>query len=292
MSKSLPAVTHALSVDLEDWFHVSNLARVIPRSQWDTMPSRLEMGTRRLLTLFDDHAVRCTFFALGWVVERFPSLVAEIQAGGHQIESHGYDHRLVFDLGPEAFRQDLRRSLDAIEGATGERPSGFRAPSFSIDHRCPWAFDILASEGIKYDCSIYPVYHPRYGCPMFSRFPCRIHTSSGSLIREFPLTTLRLPGWNLGVAGGAYLRILPLPVVKNAFRRVARQGHPGILYVHPWEVDPDPPRVAVGHWGGWTHYANIGNTARKLRALLTAFDWAPVGEVLAGVAAGVKVSQP
>ncbi len=274
------AATHALSVDLEDWFHASNLARAVPRDRWQEMPSRIEIGTRRLLSLFAEHGARGTFFALGWVVERFPELIAEILAAGHHVESHGYDHRLVFNLGREELRQDLRLSLDVIERATGRRPTGFRAPSFSIDPRCPWAFDVLAEEGVEYDSSVYPVHHPRYGWPGFSRHPCLAPTMGGGRIKEFPLSTLRLPGWDLGVAGGAYLRLLPLALVKYAFGRAAGRGWPGILYIHPWEVDPDPPRVFVGNWGGLTHYANLAATERKLAALLSAFDWAPVAEVL------------
>ncbi len=275
-----PVCAHALSVDLEDWFHASNMASAVPRQRWEEVPSRLEIGTRRLPSLFTESGARGTFFALGWVVERFPALIAEILAAGHHVESHGYDHRLVFTLTPEELRLDLRRSLDAIEEATGRRPSGFRAPSFSIDARCPWAFDVLAEEGVEYDSSVYPVHHPRYGWPRFPRHPCLARTAGGSRIREFPLTTLRLPGLNLGVAGGAYLRLLPLKLLLHAFGRRAARDRPGILYVHPWEVDPEPPRIFVGHWGGLTHYANLGSTERKLKSLLDAFEWRPVAEVL------------
>ena len=285
-----PATVHALSVDLEDWFHASNLARAIPRGHWDEVPSRIEIGTRRLLKLFADAGARGTFFALGWLVERFPSLVGEILDAGHRIESHGYEHRLVFDLDPDSFRMDLRRSQDIIEEVTGGRPTGFRAPSFSIDGRCSWAFDILVEEGIEYDSSIFPVHHPRYGAPRFPRFPCRVRASGGALLREFPLSTLRLPGWNLGVAGGAYLRILPISLILWGFRRGAARRQPGILYVHPWEVDPDPPRVATGHWGGLTHYANLGGTERKLKILLDELDWAPVSEVLDALPADSEIA--
>ncbi|MEM7587729.1 MAG: XrtA system polysaccharide deacetylase [Acidobacteriota bacterium] len=274
------AVTHALSVDLEDWFHASNMARAVPRHRWETVPSRLEIGTQRLLTLFAKHQVRATFFALGWIAERFPELIARIVDAGHHVESHGYDHRLVFTLTPDELRRDVRRSLDAIERATGRRPTGFRAASFSIDPRCPWAFDVLAEEGIAYDSSVFPVYHPRYGWPRFSRHPCWAPVTNGRRIKEFPLTTLAVPGCNLGVAGGAYLRLLPLALLQYAFRRSAARGRPGILYVHPWELDPDPPRVRIGHWGGWTHYANLSSSERKLDTLLGAFAWAPVAEVL------------
>lgn len=278
MSRS--AVPNALTVDVEDWFQVSNFESIITRDEWDGLPSRVENNTRRLLDLFDEHGARATCFVLGWVAERFPDLVAEIQRRGHDVETHSHRHRLVYELTPESFAEDLRESLDVLEGVTGRRPRGFRAPSFSIDHRSLWALDVLAESGVTYDSSIYPVTHPRYGVPDFSRTPCRIRTPGGSELREFPMTTLRLMGRNLGASGGAYLRILPLGVLRRAFRAMNDAGNPAVLYIHPWEIDPDQPRMRTGKWGSLTHYANLDGTFGRLRRLLREFPFAPMAEVL------------
>jgi polysaccharide deacetylase family protein (PEP-CTERM system associated) len=273
-------VKNALTVDVEDWFQVSNFDGVVRRDEWDTYPSRVEANTRRLLDLFTRHGVRGTFFVLGWVAERFPDLVAEIRRLGHDVESHSHGHELAYRLGARRFGEDLRRSLDALEKATGVRPRGFRAPSFSIDRRSLWAFDVLAEHGIEYDSSVFPVRHPRYGMPAFPRVPRRIRTASGRTIREFPLTTLRVLGRNLGASGGAYLRILPIEVMVRAFRQMNAAGQPAVLYVHPWELDPGQPRLGVRGWGRITHYANLAATERRLERLLRAFAFAPMADVL------------
>jgi polysaccharide deacetylase family protein (PEP-CTERM system associated) len=269
-----------LTVDVEDWFQVSNFDHVVRREDWDHYPSRVEANTRRLLDLFDRREVRGTFFVLGWVAERFPELVREIRRRGHDVESHSHVHELAYRLGAERFGDDLRRSLDAVERATGVRPRGFRAPSFSIDHRSLWAFDVLAECGVEYDSSVFPVRHPRYGIPSFSRVPRRIRTRAGREIREFPLTTLRILGRNVGASGGAYLRILPLGVLFRAFREMNEAGHPAVLYVHPWEIDPGQPRLHARGLGRLTHYANLASTEGRLERLLQAFDFAPMAEVL------------
>jgi polysaccharide deacetylase family protein (PEP-CTERM system associated) len=271
---------NALTVDVEDWFQVSSFNRVVRREEWDRYPSRVEASTRRLLDLFDRHAARGTFFVLGWVAERFPGLVREIRDRGHDVESHSHWHRLVHDLGARRFAEDLRRSLDAVEQAAGVRPRGFRAPSFSIDRRSLWAFDVLAEHGIEYDSSVFPVRHPRYGMPSFPRVPRRVRARSGGEVREFPLTTLRVLGGNLGASGGAYLRILPPLALHRAFRSMNRSGHPAVLYVHPWEVDPAQPRLRVSGWGGIAHYANLSATLGRVERMLRSFEFAPMAEVL------------
>lgn len=273
-------IPNALTVDVEDWFQVSNFDGVVDRNEWDTYPSRVEDNTRRLLGLFEEHGARATFFVLGWVAERFPDLVAEIHRRGHDVASHGFGHELVYRLGPERFAEDLGRSVAAIQAATGVRPTGYRAPSFSIDRRSLWAFDVLAREGIEYDSSVYPVRHPRYGMPSFSRVPLRVRTRAGAEILEFPLTTLRVLGRNLGASGGAYLRILPLPVMFAAFRAMNRAGQPAVLYLHPWEIDPRQPRLRPGGWGGLTHYANLRGTEGRLRRLLSELPFVPMAESL------------
>lgn len=273
-------ITNALTVDVEDWFQVSNFDRIVARGEWDGMPSRVVDNTRRLMDLFDETGARGTFFVLGWVAERFPGLVREIAGRGHEVASHGFGHELVYAIGPEGFEADLRRSLDVLTTCAGTRPLGYRAPSFSIDHRSLWAFDVLARLGFAYDSSVYPVRHPRYGVPDFPRFPRRVTASDGTELREFPLTTLRVLGRNLGAAGGGYLRIFPPAVMETAFRRANRAGQPAVLYIHPWEIDPDQPRLPVRGLGRLTHYTNLDRTADRLRRLLGQFRFGTMADVL------------
>jgi polysaccharide deacetylase family protein (PEP-CTERM system associated) len=273
-------VKNALTIDVEDWFQVSNFDGLVARSDWDRYPSRVVPNTRRLLETFAERDVRGTFFVLGWVAERFPGLVREILDAGHEVASHGWGHELVHRLGPERFAADLDRSVAAIGAAAGVRPRGYRAPSFSIDRRAPWALDVLVDRGFAYDSSIFPVRHPRYGVPSFERVPRRVRTSGGKEILEFPLTTLRVLGRNIGAAGGGWLRLLPLAVLTTAFRRMNDAGQPAVLYLHPWEIDPDQPRVPVRGLGRLTHYTNLAGTLERLRALLTRFPFARMDEVL------------
>jgi len=215
------------------------------------------------------------------VAERQPELVEEIARRGHEVASHGHGHRLVYEIGPDAFAADLRRSAEILAGITGRRPRGYRAPSFSIDHRSMWAFDILAREEFVYDSSVFPATHPRYGVPSFPRFPRRLRTEGGTEIHEFPLTTLRVLGRNVGAAGGGYLRLLPPALLEEAFRRANRAGQPAVLYTHPWEIDPGQPRLPLRGLGRIAHYTNLARTADRLRRLLERFEFAPMGDVLA-----------
>jgi polysaccharide deacetylase family protein (PEP-CTERM system associated) len=271
---------NVLSVDVEDWFQVSNFDGVVPRDSWDSQPSRVERNTRRLLDLFDAAGARGTFFVLGWIAERYPDLVREIRARGHDLASHGYGHELVYHLNPQSFAADLLRASSAIESAGGATPKGYRAPSFSIDRRSFWAFDVLAQQGYAYDSSVFPVHHPRYGVPQFPRTPIRVRTSEGRVLAEFPLTTARVLGRNVGAAGGGYLRILPLAVLEHAFGAMNESGEPACLYVHPWEIDPEQPRVRVKGLGRFTHYTNLDRTEGRLKRLLRRFEFAPMEECL------------
>lgn len=282
---------HALSVDLEEYFHVSNFEGRIARSRWDSLPSRLQEPTARLLDLFDACDAKATFFALGWVAERQPRLLREIAARGHEIACHGHVHELVYEIGPEAFRADLRRARAAIEDAVGATPLGYRAPSYSITRRSLWALSILADEGFLYDSSIFPVRHPRYGIPGFPPGLCRIDVGGGAAILELPPTTASLGGVQLPFAGGAYLRLLPMAVFRWGFRRAARATPPAVLVVHPWELDVDQPRLRVPWTVGVRHYHNLDRTEERLAALLRGMPFDAVVRVIgrAAAAGGIPV---
>jgi len=272
---------NALSVDLEEYFQVSNFDDVIPRGRWPSLPSRVGDATHRLLDLFDRTSSRATFFVLGWVAERHPALVREIADRGHEIACHGYGHELVYEIGPDRFREDLTRGCRVIEDAAGAPVRGYRAPSYSITPRSLWALEILAEAGFEYDSSIFPIRHHRYGIPGFRRSPVVLRLSGGGRIREFPLTTLRVPGANLPLAGGAYLRFLPGPLFRLGFAHLVAAGEPTVLYLHPWEIDPDQPRQAVGRKTRINHYYNLGRMESKLRRLLEAHPFGTLADVLA-----------
>lgn len=259
---------------------MSNLERVIDRARWDTLPSRVGESTRRLLDLFDRTASRATFFVLGWVAERHGKLIREIAERGHEVACHGYSHELVYDLGPRRFREDLRRARAAVQEATGLVVEGYRAPSYSITRASLWALPILAEEGFGFDSSIFPIRHPRYGIPDFVRHPVALDLG-GARLREFPLTTLRLGPVNLPLAGGAYLRFVPGALFRLGFERLVRAGRPTVLYVHPWEIDPDQPPQPLGLRLRINHYYNLHRVEQRLQRLLAAHRFAPLGEVLA-----------
>lgn len=277
-SLQVGAVVNALTIDVEEHFQVHAFETLIDRSTWDRYPSRVVANTRRILRLLAAYDVRATFFVLGWVAERHPELVAEIAAGGHEIATHGYWHEIVYRQTPQEFGVDLRRSLDAIQrGLTGGHPTGYRAPAFSITRQSLWALDVLRDHGIQYDSSIFPlVAHDRYGMREALRFANR--TPAG--IWEFPISTIRLGRQNWPVAGGGYLRLLPLWVSRYAIRLLNAQGHPAVVYAHPWELDPEQPRVTgASPRSRLRHYTNLDKTEIRLRALLEAFAFAPIREV-------------
>ncbi len=259
---------NVFSIDVEDYFHVEAFSDVVSRDRWDQYPSRVEENTRRLLDLLGEFQVTATFFVLGWVAERSPALVRDIAAAGHEVASHSYWHRLIYDLSPEEFRKDTLRAKDAVEQATGRPVFGYRAPSFSIDRRCLWALSILAECGFRYDASIFPIHHDIYGMPDAPFAPFRVGTPAGEIL-EFPATTFRILGhrrWPVG--GGGYLRILPFWYTRLGLKRAAGEGLPLIVYVHPWEADPDQPRLGGRLRSRLRHYTNLDKTCVRLRALL------------------------
>lgn len=286
-----PAPLNALTIDLEDYFQVSNFDRVIDRADWDAQPRRVCESARRLLDAFDAHQTRATFFVLGWVAEREPALIREIAARGHEIACHGYGHELVYEIGRERFDHDLHRARAAIEDACGQAVHGYRAPSYSITERSLWALDVLAEQGFSYDSSIFPIRHHRYGIPEFPRQPRRLVLPSGAGIDEFPMTTLPVGSTNLPLAGGAYLRFLPAPVFRWGVRRLVGRGEPTVLYLHPWEIDPGQPRQDVGLAVRVNHYWNLRRTLPRLRGLLSEHAFAPMAEVLAGLRAADRLPE-
>jgi polysaccharide deacetylase family protein (PEP-CTERM system associated) len=262
------AGTNVFSVDVEDYFHVEAFADVVDRSRWDSYDCRVEANTRRLLDLLDERRTSGTFFFLGWVAERYPGLVREVVARGHEPACHSYWHRLIYGLTPAEFREDTRRAKDVIEQAGGIPVHGYRAPSYSITPRSLWAPEILVEEGFRYDSSIFPIRHDIYGMPRAPRSPFRIATPSGPLV-EYPLTTFRLFGeQNLPVAGGGYLRILPFWYTRLGIGRARRQGVHVIAYVHPWEIDAVQPRIAARLRSRLRHYTNLAGTYGRLGELL------------------------
>ena len=274
MSKA--GVLNAMTVDVEDYFHVSVFDGIVPRTEWDAMESRVCANTERLLDIFDEYSVRSTFFVLGWVGEKYPALVTKIAARGHEVASHGYAHRLVYDQTPAAFRDDVRRAKALLEEASGRPVVGYRAPSYSITPRSLWALDVLIEEGYQYDSSIFPIRHDRYGIPVSDRQPYRIDRNGGSLI-EVPGSTTRLGPMNLPVAGGGYFRILPYKWTHWGIRRVNEQERrPAVFYLHPWEIDPDQPRLHAGRLGRFRHYRNLDSTEQRLRQLLSDFRFQPM----------------
>jgi polysaccharide deacetylase family protein (PEP-CTERM system associated) len=256
-----------VSVDVEDYFHAEALSKAAPRSEWDQFPSRVEANTHRLLELFAEQDVHATFFAVGWVAERFPSLIREIAAEGHELACHSYWHRLVYRLKPEEFREDTYRAKSVIEQIAAQAIQGYRAPTYSILDASLWALEILAELGFTYDSSIYPIHHDRYGMPSAPRAPFRIRTASGPLT-EYPLTTFRMAGHSFPVGGGGYLRLLPCWYTAMGIKKAHRDGLPIITYIHPWEIDPEQPRLPVELLTKLRHYVNLSKTYDRLARML------------------------
>jgi len=274
-------VVNAMSIDVEDYFHVSVFDGLVPRNKWDGMESRVHRNTMRLLEIFAEYQVRSTFFVLGWVGERHRDLVAAIAAQGHEIASHGYAHRLIYDQTPTAFRDDVRKAKQILEDASGRPVVGYRAPSYSITPRSLWALDVLADEGYQYDSSIFPIRHDRYGIPVSARQPYRIRRGGHSLV-EVPGSTTRLGPLNLPVAGGGYFRLLPYWWTRWGIARVNRiEKRPAIFYLHPWEIDPGQPRLQAGRLSRFRHYRNLDQTEARLRQLLTDFKFDAIDTVVA-----------
>jgi polysaccharide deacetylase family protein (PEP-CTERM system associated) len=272
---------NALTIDVEDYYHVTAFEGSIPRSKWAEYESRVEANTRRILDLLERHGIRATFFVLGWVGEHHPHLVREIHARGHEIAAHSYWHHLVYRLTPEEFREDVVRVRDVLADLTGEPVLAYRAPSFSITRQSLWAMEILAAEGFRFDSSIFPVRHDRYGIPGADPAIHRFETPAGPLW-EFPASVVRIAGLNVPVAGGGYFRLYPLRWSLHCLAKInEKYRRPFVFYVHPWELDPDQPRLGVGsRLSRFRHYVNLASTEKKLDNLLGKFTFGSLSDAI------------
>ncbi len=268
-----PRITNGLSVDVEDWFQVGAFETVIQRKDWDGIATRVENNVAQILDLFAEAEVKATFFTLGWVAQRHPKLIRRIAEAGHEIASHGYDHARVFTFDRTRFAQDIKLAKQILEDASGEKIIGYRAPSFSIDQRTPWAFEELAEQGYVYSSSVAPVVHDHYGWPEAPRFAFRPVPSSDLI--EIPVTTAMLGGRRVAAGGGGFFRVLPYAFSRWAIRQVNRkEERPAVFYFHPWEVDPDQPRVPNAPMRSkLRHYTGLEKMAGKLRDLAREFEW-------------------
>ncbi len=277
-------VVNGLSVDIEDWFQVGAFERTISRDDWDSLIPRVERNSDAVIDLFGRAGAKATFFTLGWVAERYPALIRRIVDAGHELASHGWDHVRVFTMTPAQFRDDLRRTRAVLEDLGGQKVSGYRAPSFSIDQRTPWAHEILAEEGYAYSSSVAPVVHDHYGWPEAPRFAFR--PIDGSALVELPVTTARLGGKIIAAGGGGFFRLFPYAFSRWAIRQVNREARPAVFYFHPWEIDPGQPRVADAPIRSkLRHYARLGAMEGKLERVIRDFRWGRVDAVAAAEAA-------
>ena len=269
---------HGMSVDVEDWFQVGAFEKEIAKDDWDSLLPRVERNTDAVLALFAETGTKATFFTLGWVAERYPAMIRRIVEQGHELASHGWDHDRVFTLDAARFRADIARARKALEDAGGVAITGYRAPSFSIDARTPWAHHVLAEEGYAYSSSVAPLRHDHYGWPEAPRFAFR-PLADAALI-ELPVTVAEL-GARRMATGGGFFRLFPAAVTDYAVRQVAGQGQPAVFYFHPWEIDPGQPRVAnAPAKSKLRHYSRLGAMAGKLRGLLSRHEWGRVDAVV------------
>jgi polysaccharide deacetylase family protein (PEP-CTERM system associated) len=273
---------NALTIDVEDYYHVSAFEKCVKRCAWASFESRVVASTTRILEILDDASVRATFFVLGWVAERYPELVRSIHAAGHEIGCHSYWHRLIYEQTQEEFREDLCRARDTLQDILGERVVAYRAPSFSITQSSRWALDILIEEGFQIDSSIYPTYHDRYGLAGTPPEPHRIARPAGE-IWEFPLAVYRRLGYPLPIGGGGYFRLYPYAFTRHGLRGINAQGRPFVTYVHPWEFDPAQPRLAPGRLNAFRHYVNLPRTEPRFKRLLADFRLGTISETLSAL---------
>ncbi len=273
-------ILNALTVDVEDYYHVTAFEGCAPRARWDSYESRVVPSTEKVLRILEEAGVRGTFFVLGWVAERFPRLVRAVRRAGHEVGCHSYWHRRVCKQTPDEFRGDLCEARDVLQDILGERVTAYRAPTYSILRDNLWALDVLIEEGFTLDSSIYPTHHDRYGIPGFRPEPHEIRRAKGS-ITEFPAAIYRWCGYPLPVGGGGYFRLYPYALTRHGLRAVNAAGRPFMAYFHPWEFDPGQPRMPVGRLTRFRHYVNLHRTDARLRRLLRDFRFGTMSEALA-----------
>lgn len=305
-TQNLNSMLNILTIDVEDYFQVHAFSNIIKYENWGNYGCRVEHNTDRLLEILG-HSIRdsqsgirnqtkATFFVLGWMAERYPDLVRRIQKEGHEVACHGYAHKLVYTQTKEEFREDTRKTKIILENITGSEVIGYRAPSFSITHKSQWAFEVLIEEGFKYDSSIFPIRHDFYGFPTAPRFPFLVSSRFSSHVEfsphltsnapktliEFPISTVRLFGQNLPISGGGYFRLFPYPLIRKGLRSVnEKEGKPFIFYLHPWEIDPDQPRVNnIPLRSKFRHYVKLDKTESKLKKLLEDFQFSSIRDVM------------
>ena len=274
-------MVNALTVDVEDYFHVEAFADVISPTQWSRLPMRVEKNTRRILEMLNRRGIRATFFVLGWVAERCPELIREISAEGHEIGCHGFSHRTIRRDEQAEFFIDVMRAKITLEDVAGIAVKSYRAPSYSVTAATLWALEILNEVGIQFDSSIFPIIHDQYGIPDAPRFPHYRRLGEGRRIVEFPPSTLAACGVNFPVAGGGYFRLLPYRITAWAIHRINEiESQPAMFYLHPWELDPEQPRISAPWRSRFRHYQNLWSTEEKFSRLLDEFAWAPMSEVV------------
>jgi len=271
---------NAFTVDVEDYFHVAALASAISRESWSQREYRVERNTECLMELLAEHGVHGTFFVLGWVAERSPELVRRIAAAGHEVACHGYSHELIYRQSREAFREETARAKGLLQDAIGQAVLGYRAASFSIVRDSLWALDELIDLGFHYDSSIFAIRHDRYGIPDASPVPGKVTAPSGRAILEFPMAPANFFGLKIPVTGGGYFRIFPYRLTLAGLRRINAAGRPFAFYLHPWEIDPEQPRIAVGMLSQFRHYTNLTRCQERLRRLLSEFAFSPMDRIL------------
>jgi polysaccharide deacetylase family protein (PEP-CTERM system associated) len=276
------AVVNAMTIDVEDYFQVSAFAPYIDRARWDSMPCRVEANVERILGLLEEGGAHATFFTLGWVAERYPALVRRISDAGHELASHGYGHVRATEQGVGEFLVDIKLAKAILEDVSSRKVSGYRAPSFSVGPANPWAFDCIAKAGYRYSSSIYPIRHDHYGVPDAPHFAHEVRPG----LLEVPVATTRLLARNWPAGGGGYFRLLPYSLSRWFLNRVnAIDGKPATFYLHPWEFDPEQPRVAQANAKArFRHYLNLERTADRMRRLLADFRWDRVDHVYPGAA--------
>lgn len=272
------SITNILTIDVEDYFQVENFKQAVKFSDWDNYELRVEANTDKILSMLEKAGARATFFVLGWIANKCPGIVKKIKAGGHEIASHGFAHGLIYQQTPDVFREDLLRSKQILEDIVQQPVIGYRAPTYSLTKDCRWALDILLEEGFQYDSSIFPLRRQRGGIVDAPRF-INQHQLNGKALMEVPITTNRVLGQNISVAGGGYFRLFPLSLIRWSVKDVNNEGQPAVLYLHPWEFDPDQPRIKAGWASSFKHYVNLDSTQQKLETLLkdfrftSVFDW-------------------